>query len=310
MPTRQEILIQDLVDALEGAVTKWNDGLPAIQSKQYKAALDLISELETTSTRPKRLKVSLRNAKIIARIKVQMKDAIANDAYLKSVDEYLKAWDKVDKINAAYFSTITSTWRPGTVFAELKKQAIESTKEALLGSGINANVTGKLNDILQQNITTGGKYADFTEQVRTFLMNDEAGDGALARYSKVYSIDAINNYNRQYTKLATDDLGLEWYQYVGSLLTTSREFCVKMIEAKKGCMPFIHVSQFPELLQGHICGDNIHIYDKTGLPDGMKANTTIYNLAEVAGGWGCYHAFIPVDEAIVPDELVAKFKGK
>lgn len=309
--TRQEKLILDLVETLEGAVEKFNERVPSMQTQMYKNALDLLSDLELTNDKPKRLKVSLKNAKIIAKIKANLRDAIVNDEYKKKVEEFLVTWDKVDEINGKYFSSITKTWKPGTVFEEIKLQTISSVKEKLLGSGMQANVVNKLEDILTQNISRPVTYADLTEQVRTFLVDDDNGAGALAKYSKTLVNDTIMGYNRQYHAAATQDLGMDWFMYVGTLKETSREFCKKMIEAKQGCMKFFHRSQIKDFLNGYICGERVEMNPKTKLPVGMKATTTVQSfIDDDAGGHGCNHAVIGVDEAVVPDDLVQQFKGK
>ncbi len=307
MASKGELLIDDLVKTLEGAVDDFDSKVPELQSKMYKEALDLVSELETTSSRPKKLKVSLKNARIMARIRSQMQGAIVNDSYIKEVDSFLKTWDKVDKINGQYFSTITTTWKPSTVFAELKKQSLEAARERLLGTGISGSIVNRVNDILLANITTGGTYADFTEQLRTFLVTDENGDGALQKYSGQIVNDSISIYNSQYQQLATQDLGLTWYMYVGTLKKTSRAFCKALIDAKQDCMPFIHQSQIAEIVKGRICGKQVPLNEKTGLPEGMRPNTNSSNFIDYKGGYRCNHALIGVDEAIVPDELVKKY---
>jgi len=62
----------------------------------------------------------------------------------------------------------------------------------------------------------------------------------------------------------------------------------------------VHISEIPELLEGHIDGYDCEIYEKTGLPKGMIEGTTPENFIVNRGGWNCGHELIPVDELTVP----------
>ncbi len=115
---------------------------------------------------------------------------------------------------------------------------------------------------------------------------------------------------RENNATLTDDLGLEWYKYDGSLKDTSRPFCDALIAAKKSCMPYIHKSQLEEIVSGNICGEQVPIYDKTGLPQGMIAGTNASNFRINRGGYNCNHQLYPVSAAVVPKELRDKFKNQ
>jgi hypothetical protein len=168
----------------------------------------------------------------------------------------------------------------------------------------------QVRDILNKNITTGGNISDFIEETRIYLTDTNEGEGALKKYSKTIVTDALNQYSRQYNQLVSDDLGFKFFQYVGSLRETSREFCVKMIEAKEGCMVYFHVSQINELLSGKICGEQIHINEKSNLPSGMIKGTNTANFFVNAGGYGCNHGVFGVSTLLVPKELREKFGEK
>jgi hypothetical protein len=72
---------------------------------------------------------------------------------------------------------------------------------------------------------------------------------------------------------------------------------------------FVHKSEIPELLKGHIDGHKCKIYEATGLPMGMIEGTTAENFIVYRGGYNCGHELIPVNEAAVPKEIRAKFSS-
>lgn len=148
-------------------------------------------------------------------------------------------------------------------------------------------------------------------QLRNFILNDKNTDGALARYTKVITTDAISQFNSQYMETIVTDLNMPWRKYIGSLKTTSREWCIKMTNKK-----FIHVSELAELVKGNVDGHQCAIYKKkpdnkgTDLPYGMIAGTNAQNVLVRKGGHGCDHGFYPCDESEVPIEIFDKFINK
>lgn len=305
--TEGDKLIRDLIDTLDNGIDGFGDSIQSSQRVMYEKVLELTGELELQGGK---VKPSVKNLRVIRKIKTELEKAILNDKYKKSIEKYLQAYSEVDNVQQQYFSLIDARFSPGAIFREVRQQAIESVVDKLTESGLRANVTGKVQDILFQQVKEGVSYTELKDQMRTFLTNDQNGDGALARYASQITSDALYGYSRNYTALAADDLGLEWYKYVGSLKKTSRPFCVAMVDAAvNGCMEYIHRSQVDELLKGHICGKQIHINDKTDLPDGFIPGTTAANfISDNAGGYNCQHKMVPVSSFAVPQSYKDKIK--
>ncbi len=74
-------------------------------------------------------------------------------------------------------------------------------------------------------------------------------------------------------------------------------------------MEFIHVSQFKQLLEGRICGDQIAIYKKYDLPHGLIKGTNVSSLQVNAGGYNCNHGFYGVPKAIVPKAIWDQYEN-
>ena len=143
-------------------------------------------------------------------------------------------------------------------------------------------------DQLTTGITSGQSYAALTETLRKTLTDTDGGTGLLSRYAKTYATDSINHFAAEYMAAVAGDLNLEWYVYRGTNLTTTREFCELMTKKE-----YVHKSEIPELLKGRIDGHQCRIYDKTGLPYGMKEGTNADNFIVNRGGWNCGHQLIP-----------------
>ena len=296
--SNEDKIIDELIGSIEYYVNAFQKDIPAIQKEILKKVLRLSEDFYIPA---KTVKQQADNLKLISRIKAELNSVILTDNYSDSVKEFVKGFDHVAKIQNAYFSTVFSeSVASSALLKQIKKTSIDLTVDKLSGDGMVAGLGDKVRDILNRNISTGGSYSELVGEMRKFLTDREGVEGALTRYTKQITNDSLNQFSAQYTQAVTEDLGLEWFKYVGSLVKGSRPFCKALIEAKAGCMPYIHKSQLNAIASGHICGS---IVSKAGLypiTDGS-------NLQLLRGGYNCGHQLMPVSEFIVPEELRKKF---
>ena len=290
--TETDKIVNALTDVLESSVNDFIKAVPGIEDKIFAEVVGLIKDLEVSNGR---IKNNIANIRTIGKIKTQLRKIILSKEYLKNVSKYIKQFDNVSALQNKYFNSLQAEFSAGKVYEEIKLQSIDSALESLTESGITENVIKPIQDILRQNITGGGTITKFVGQMREFITNTDAGDGKLLKYSKQIVTDSINQYNRQYGQIVSDDLGWNWFEYSGSLIKTSREFCVHMVKKR-----YIHRSEFTTVLKGDIDGKEIAVYDKTGLPYGLIAGTDQYNFPVYAGGYQCGHLVRPVPDVVVP----------
>lgn len=290
----EEQYSEELIKALDGAIDAFNGKIPAHQRRIYAELLELLKDLKTKNGR---LLNSVDNLKLIIRIKAKLKQIVASKGYIKDVDEFTKAYDEIEKLQNQYFATFSATYRPPAVLEIVKQQSIETAKAYLIEGGTEQELMPKIEEILRANITTGGSYASLTEQLREYIINTDT-EGALERYSRQITTDAINQYSASYTATVTADLGLKWFRYVGSLIRTSREFCIKCVDKS-----YIYDGEIPEIVTGDIDGEQIPVSKTTGLPYGMYANTDADNFIIYRGGYNCGHQLVPMSEVSVPKKV-------
>ena len=283
------------------ASAKFEIAVTASEKKIFDEAVTLISELEKTTDG--KIKASIANLKRLSQIKTKLAKVANNKDYLQAVQDLAKEFESIYKAQAKYFASLTTEMHHEKKYATIKELAVENTIGGLVGAGLQSNVTDKLNDMLLRAVTSGAKYADLMEEMRTYLRGDTEHQGALARYANTYTITALNQYAGQNNKILTDDLGLEWFEYTGSEIETTREFCEKLC-AKR----WVHRSEIPEILKGHIDGHKCKIYPKTKLPYGLIEGTNAENFQVNVGGWNCRHQLIPVAKEMVPANIRAKFE--
>lgn len=303
---RQEQIIEEILKTIEDRIDAFNSRMPKVQQDAYAAILELSGDLETQNGR---IKPTIKNVKLIAKIKAELSKVIFDDQYAKELDKVVKTYDQITKLQNEYFTNAVGKFTVPGVLKAVQDLAIEGIVDSLGKEAIGVNVISPVRDILVQNVTSGGSKAQFIEQVREYMLGNDKVDGRLVKYTGQIVTDSLNTYSRIYNKILTDDLGFEFYRYVGSIKDTSREFCKSLIEAKKDCMPFIHKSQIPEIISGKICGKQLPIYSATGLPYGLKPGTNSANFQDVTGGYWCNHQLLGVPNALVPKALRDQFKG-
>lgn len=286
--------IDDFPDELEKRVNTLIKSLPEVQRQMYDDVLKEVKEFTLYSDGT--IKNNLENIKRLGRIKKQMDDIVLNDEYLKEVSAFVDTYTVVESTLNVYFSKLSTDFTPKKVLAEVKKQAIADAVDMLTENGISVNVSTPINDLIKTNVTSGGSYAKLTEQLRAQILSTADVDGSLVKYVKTYATDAVNTYSGSYMKIVTDDLGLKWYRYTGSIIKTTRPFC-KACKAKS----YIHQSEFSEILKGNIDGKKVSLA-------GVKKTTTPDNFQVLRGGWNCYHQLIPISEVAVPDSIKQKLK--
>ena len=152
-------------------------------------------------------------------------------------------------------------------------------------------------------VTSKAKFSDLTRELHEHLTTTENKQGALSKYANTYATTSMSQYVGENNRLLTNDLGLEWFEYVGSNIETTREFCDHLTEKR-----YVHKSEIKTILKGEIDGYQCEIYEKTGLPKGMIEGTNEQNFQVNCGGWNCRHQLVPVAKEAVPKELRDKIK--
>ena len=291
--------INKLLEHIDTSVGKFVSSLPAIQRKTFDKVLLLVKDLELDALG--NIKNNIANIRLIGKIKKQLGDVILSTPYLKNVSEFVTIFDKVQEVNNSYLSSVFNDFKPRKVLEEIKKVNISATVESLTEAGVGNGMTSQITNVLRANITSGGSYADLIDVLKGQIVGTTEKAGYMVSESQKIVIDAVHQYNAQYIKSVTDDLGLVWFQYIGSLIKTSRDFC-KALTSKR----YFHISEVPDLLRGQIDGVKVAL-NKNGLPNGMYDNENKDNFFVYRGGHKCGHQIYPVATVSVPASVRAKF---
>jgi len=296
--------LQDVIETLDNAADSFEGIANKEQKKIYDEVLTLAKDLEIDASG--NVKQSIQNLKRLTLIKAKLAALSKNKEWAAGISHFLEYFGVLQKKQNEYYSShfpeATLSVKAKEKNELMRQMAVQNTIDALMGDGLKANVTDKLNDILLRAVTSGAKFADLQEELRAHLLGKDGGQGAFARYANTYAVTALSQYTGQHNKLLTEGLNTDWFVYEGSNKETTREFC-EHLTAKR----FIHKSEIPTILTGKIDDYQCAIYPKTGLPYGMIDGTTPDNFQCNCGGWNCRHQLIPVADAVVPLALRQKF---
>lgn len=291
------------IELIDNATANFDKSVSNSERVLFEEVQKIVKSLEIDATG--KIKPSIGNLRMITKIRRKLSKLLNNKAYLNAVKELVNAFDEVYSNQMKYFATITETIPHTKKYALMKQIAIDNTITNLTGAGVQAYVTDKINDMLLKSVTSGARFSDLTKELHEHLTATDKGSGALSKYASTYATTAISQYAGENNKILTDDLGLEWFEYVGSNIETTREFCEHLTEKR-----YIHKSEIRTILKGEIDGYQCEMNEKTGLPKGMIEGTTEQNFQVNCGGWNCRHQLVPVAKEAVPLNIRARFEKK
>lgn len=273
----------ELADKIEGLIVeangKYASRIIAVQSKLYN---DLVTILKFVDLDEQGyIKQNSGNRAILRAAQDQFDKTIRSSTYQYALEQHLNIIPVIDSLNTEYFESISIAFKPNRVFiSSLQKQTIETVNSLILQDGLAAQIKLPLNQILQQNINTGGSFSGMLNQVQTFIKGTDKAEGKLLSYSKGIVSDALFQYARAYQTSVTEDLKLTWYRYVGGIMDKSRDFCI-------------------DRAGGYFTQKEIEGWAKLEWK-GKNPLTTESSIFTLCGGFQCRHILIAVSDLIVP----------
>lgn len=189
-----------------------------------------------------------------------------------------------------------------SVLKELLEFAKQSATVNLLESGVNANFTQPILEILNSAVINGGSVDDLVSELELFIVGDQATLGQLERYTSQISRDSLMQFSATYEEVLSDELGFEFYRYVGTRIRDTRPFCVKFLN------DYFHKKEVEQLGRGinPITGKPLSSELKHGRIKGTNASNIFTN----RGGWNCRHRFTAVNTQFVPETVIKRAKDK
>jgi len=293
---------KDLLKEIDLAVERFLQASDRAQTRAFSDVVDLLKQLDT-----KRgvVLVNKKNLAIIRDIRKRLNRSFLNPEYKAAVEAFLRSYDNIAALQVKYFKTIDAEFDYKETLKEITKQAKTYVLEQLLGSGFESGIVTQVEDIIRQNVTGRASYADLVKQISAYLADSTSkSPGKIAAWSRQIVTDGLNQFSAQFSSIVSEDLGLEWYMYVGSNIETTRQFCQLMTHKK-----WVHKSELPIILRGSIDGTKYKVSKTTGLWYGAVPGTNAGNFYLYRGGYNCGHQYLPVSAVVVPLAVKNKLKA-
>lgn len=260
----------------------------------------LIADLERD--RDGRIKPTQRNLRYVLKLKTELQNIIARLGR-REATALTRAMEAVEDAQRNYYVKEFGKRRYEQSTIDRKMDVMraivsDDVADALAGTGLQTNVVRPIYEQLLRAVTSREPMSIIREELYSQLVRE---DGTLARYTGTYAVTAMTQYAGRHNQIATEDLGLEWFRYVGSTIETTREFC-RLMTLKQ----YIHRSEFRDIVRGKIViNGEAHQcrLNSSGQPRGFIRGTTEDNLQQNVGGWNCRHQLVPVSEQAVPDAI-------
>ena len=153
------------------------------------------------------------------------------------------------------------------VFLESRKQAVRQ----LLGDDFKTNFVNVIRDQVVSSVENQTGFKSLVESLRPSFVNGEV-NGQIVNWTNQIASDRFAMADRAYSNAIGAQLDLQFGQYVGGLITDSREFCVERNDR------FYHINE---------------VEDWAKLEwQGKFRRTTKENIITVLGGYRCQHLFV------------------
>jgi len=288
MPTLDEI-IKEKMSRLTSVPDKMVTASDRAQINMLNEAERLVSQMDIVDGK---FVFNNKNIQLINTISNELESVIIDDEYIKSLTSFAKEFNTQATINNSYFYKIIDTFEPQSVYQSTLRVTQTNAIDLLSQDAVSAQIISPIKDSLLSSVTNGGTFTDAMNAIREVATNTEKSDGLLTRYVKRVAYDSFAVSDRQYTKVISEDLGLEFYKYQGGEVADTRCFC----EERHG--NWYHKKE----IQDWGAGKNV---GKCGYPwQGMNANTNSDTIFSFVGGYRCLHNLIPVITSRVPKEWI------
>ena len=285
--------IEAKIRGLETIPQTWVDSITGFQPRMAARFTRILSGLTTTSSGA--IEMTAANLAAIDGLLLEMQTWMTQSEYIDIVSTLSNEFAGQQATTMAYFQTVFDSPAPVTTFAaELYQVGRLQLINDLIPENLTTWLWQPLRETLTNAIATGAGYTELLDSVQLIAQGGEGVDGYLMRYSRVVVSDTLATTDRAFTNIVANDLGLEWYRYLGGRINTTRCFCNK----RNG--GYFHKNEIKGWGSGIGVGE-------CGYPwAGMNKGTNSETIFAYVGGYNCQHSLLPVSEFDVPREAAIK----
>lgn len=283
MPEIKEI-VKRRINRLETVPDVLITGTANSQIEILSKALDLLNTLDVSNGKFITSDANLAKVEEIVQL---LNDAVFETKYKDQVIQFLREFDLQSSIQNEYFISVLKNVGAESfgVFSQLVETAKKNAADLLGRNAVDVAFGDPIREILNKSVSEGVFYKDAVKTLKDSIIGMPEEDGLLLRYVKQIARDTFTVGDREYHLGVAQYYNVGWWQYVGGVGPTSRQFC-------------------RNLAGGYYTTEQIQAWpERYGEWQGRAEGTNASTIFGYAGGYNCTHVLLAVAESAVPEEF-------
>jgi hypothetical protein len=260
----------------------------------------LLAEMDVDATG--NIRQTEDNIRRIGLITEELNKVLAGGEYKDAVQSFLSSIDEGVQLTDDIARKINSTFEPDNVQKQLLAISKQNAINAFFGSGLRDNVTVPFLEQLTANVAARAPLNQAVKALQGVIEGTETTDGRLLANVRTTANTAQAIADRSYSAAVNEELGIEYFQYLGGEIPTTRPFC----EHREGAI--FHRKEIEAWGNGE---NSAGINDiSNGTWAGRIDGTDSRSIFTFVGGWNCRHFLVPVIKQKVPASVQARAKSE
>ena len=270
------------------------------QRDAWRKLSPLLAEMDVDATG--NIRQTEDNIRRIGLITEELNKVLAGGEYKDAVQSFLSSIDEGVQLTDDIARKINSTFEPDNVQKQLLAISKQNAINAFFGSGLRDNVTVPFLEQLTANVAARAPLNQAVKALQGVIEGTETTDGRLLANVRTTANTAQAIADRSYSAAVNEELGIEYFQYLGGEIPTTRAFC----EHREGAI--FHRKEIEAWGDGE---NSAGINDiRYGTWDGRIDGTDSRSIFTFVGGWNCRHFLVPVIKQKVPASVQARAKSE
>jgi hypothetical protein len=293
-------LVRKKVELFEKVPEKMATAAEKAQASAWRSIEPLLLEMETDSEG--NIIQSDNNVRRISQIAEELNKSLATGEYYKAVESFLKSMDEGVNLTTEIAQKIQAGFEPSNAQKQLFELSKQNALSSFFGSGLRQRVSLPFLEQLTANVSARAPLREAINSLRATITGTDTTEGRLLANIKTTALTAQAIADRSFSAAVNDEIGIEWYRYLGGEIPTTREFC----QHREG--KYFHKKEIEMWGQGK---NSAGIDDiKDGTWNGRIPETDIKTIFTFVGGYNCRHYLMPVNESRVPPEVKQRAKSE
>ena len=293
-------LVKDKIALFESVPEKLATAAQKTQAEIWRKIRPILEDMDVTAAG--NIEQTEGNIRRIALISDELKKVLAGSEYREAVRAFLGSIDEGVQLTNEIAQTFESSFEPTEVQKQLLQLSKQNAINTFFGAGLDARFTQPFLEQLTTNIAARSPLRETVAALEGIVTGTEANDGRLLANIKTTATTAQAVADRSYSAAVNDELGIQWFEYLGGEIPTTRPFC----EHREG--QIFHRKEIEAWGNGENSAGIRDIQDGTwaGRIDGTDSKS-IFTLV---GGWNCRHYLVPVPDRKVPETVKARARAE